>query len=307
MQEDFSKQLKNLRNKSLLIKIAGVLSIFAVPMVIALLCDLISSVLTGSRSSDSFQTFDTIMAIGFLIGIAVCFCLFRVARGYGARAKYLTGNICQRVLEEVMTDVRYDPQSYFSSSEVAGTNLYSGFKYASGSDMVSGVYRAVPLRFSDLYLYHTQRDSDGHTQNVTDFKGVFLAITCDRQITGELTLKEGKGFPLFKGKRIETENTAFNKKFIITGSSQQDVFYILTPQFMETIVQADQYADAKTRMFFSGNTIYVGLASRRDLFEAKKAGTSDAVISSLRSDLKYVTGFVDLILSNPSLFDQTKR
>lgn len=304
MQNDVMKQLKSLKLKSVAMKVAGVVAFIVIFIGFTVLFDKPKSTLVYSSASSNSGSIATV--IGFVLGGAVGYLLFRMSKKYTDQAKYLTGNIGQTVLQEVLKDLKYDPQRYFPSQEVHQTNLYPGFEHATGSDYVRGLYRNVPLRFSDLHLTHTETDSDGHTSTVTDFKGTFIAITCDKKINGEVTLKEGKGFPLFKGKRIETENEAFNKQFIITGSSQQDAFYILTPQFMETIVNADQYANAKTRMYFSGNTIYVGLQNNRNLFEAKGAGTMYAVTSSMRSDLKYVTRFVDIILTNPSLFDQTK-
>ena len=214
----------------------------------------------------------------------------------------LTVPIRKSVLEEKLELQSYNVSEHFPKDLVRSTKLFTGWSSISGSDLVAGLYRGIPVRFCDLHLTH-QESNGKTTTTVTDFKGTFLEITAHRSISSEVRVKEqGKG--LFRSKVIEMENEAFNKKFTVTGESTQDAFYVLTPQFMETIMKADQYADARTQMLFSGSQIYVGLYNSRDLFEVKSQKTLEGYRAACRSDLAYVTNFLDILFENTALFDR---
>ena len=72
--------------------------------------------------------------------------------------------------------------------------------------------------------------------------------------------------------------------------------------FMETIVKADAYADAKTQILFRENKIYIGLYNSKDLFEGRGEKTQEGYRSSCQKDLQYITDFLDIMRLNTALF-----
>ena len=222
--------------------------------------------------------------------------------------KNLTVPIRRSVLEEYLQLQSYEPDRHFEKDMVKQTKLFSGWSSISGSDLVEGKYRNVPLRFCDLKLTH-QESSGKHTRTVTDFSGTFLEIGCDRSLQGELRIREKTwgSFTLFGRSRIvEMENEAFNKQFEVMADSAQEAFYVLTPHFMETLVHADAYADSRTQILFRGNQIIVGLYNSKDLFEGKGEKTMEGYRQSCIRDLAYVTDFLDILFENTALFDHER-
>lgn len=63
---------------------------------------------------------------------------------------------------------------------------------------------------------------------------------------------------------------AFNNQFEIKTSDDQLAFYILTPQFMESIMRLDELADGYTNIEFRDTSVVVTLNNGRDSFEVKK-------------------------------------
>ena len=235
------------------------------------------------------------------IGLGICLIVY--AGSIGKKLRNLTSPVIRSVLEEKMEVDSFEPNQHFDRKLVKNTKLFTGWSSISGSDLVTGKYRGIPVRFCDLKLTHEESSGNDSTVTVTDFSGTFIEVTAHRSIGSEVRIKEqGKG--LFgRSKVIETENEAFNRQFTVTGDSQQDAFYILTPQFMETIINADKYANAKTQMLFTGNQIYIGLYNSKDLFETGKEKTMEGLRDSCRRDLVYVTDFLDLLFGNTALFD----
>ena len=240
------------------------------------------------------------IALGFL-GFAGAVGMIVYSSRISKQLRDFTTPIRRSVLEEKLDLESYDTSGHFPKDLVKSTKLFTGWSSISGSDLVAGRYQGIPIRFCDLKLTHEESDGNDHTRTVTDFSGTFLELTCDRTIEGEVRVKEQhKG--IFTRKVVETENEAFNKQFTVTADNPQEVFYILTPQFMETIVKADAYADAKTQILFRENKIYIGLYNSKDLFEGRGEKTQEGYRSSCQKDLQYITDFLDIMRLNTALF-----
>ncbi len=275
--EQFGGDLSGLRRKSTICFVAAVVALIVTIILVRI--NFIPAIITGAAAAGMF---------------------FAGSR-FGKQAKEMTIPLRREVLESRMELDSYEPDSHFPRDLVKSTKLFSGWSSIHGSDLVTGRYRGVPLRFCDLKLTHEESDGDNSTRTVTDFSGTFLEIRCDRSISGAVRIKE-KRKGLFEGKVVETENEAFNKQFTVTADNPQEAFYVLTPQFMETIVKADAYANAKTQMLFKDNLIYVGLYNSKDLFEGKGKKTMEDYRLSCEQDLAYVTNFLDMLFVNSALF-----
>ena len=237
-----------------------------------------------------------------IAGIAVGIGLFIYSAKLSKDLKKFAAPLVQSVLEEKLEVESYEPTKYFDRKLVKDTKLFTGWSSITGSDLVTAKYRGISLSFCDLDLTHEESSGKDSTTTITDFEGVFMEVTTHRSVGSPVWVKEqGKG--LFNSKVIEMESETFNKKFTVTGDSTQDAFYVLTPHFMETLIRADKYANARTQMLFRDNKIYIGLYNSKDLCEMKGQKTMDGMRASLESDLRYITDYMDILLENTALFD----
>ncbi|MBD5097112.1 MAG: DUF3137 domain-containing protein [Lachnospiraceae bacterium] len=105
---------------------------------------------------------------------------------------------------------------------------------------------------------------------------------------------------------IETENVAFNNQFEIKTSDDQLAFYILTPQFMESVMRLDELADGYTNIEFRGTSVVVTLNTGRDSFEVKKTLGSQRKLEKyrqrFREELEVILGVLDEVLTKDKLF-----
>ena len=193
---------------------------------------------------------------------------------------------------------RYEPDQYIPASIIRSTGFYPRWKSIEGSDLVETVYRGVPITFCDLCLTHKQGKS-----TTTDFEGTVILLTSDRDIHYAVAIQEEGSL---SSERIETENQEFNSRFHISGEDITEVMYVLTPHFMEKLIQADEFSNAKTCMKFIGNHIYIMLNNGKNLFEFRDASTVDEYLSFCQSDLKYVLNYIDILIEDTALFDQSK-
>ena len=193
---------------------------------------------------------------------------------------------------------KYEPDGFVPASIVKSTEFYPSWERIKGSDLVETEYRGISMTFCDLTLTHSSGKSE-----VTDFEGTFIMFECDRQIRPPVMIGEGNS--VFSD-RIETENQEFNNRFSIKGDDLTEVMYVLTPHFMEKIIQADDHAESKTSMRFDGNWVYIMLNNKKNLFEFDKAETEGEYRIICMKDIEYVLQYVDILIENTALFDQSR-
>ena len=171
-----------------------------------------------------------------------------------------------------------------------------------GSDYTHVLYKGMDLKFSDIKLID-RRSSGKNTTYVTVFEGLWLVCDFHKQISGEILLQEDNrsGFRFFdklghRGQVIETENEAFNKKYLIVAENEHDAFYVLTPHMMEYIEEMDARGGGVSYMRFTPEgKAYIAINSGKDLFEIDSKTAPDMMIEKFLSEIYYVTGLLDTL------------
>lgn len=265
------------------------------------------------------------MAFVALMVVCVIMCVFlgKSTRKLEAKVKELTGQyIVKGILAEKIDIVEYSPNDYINKKFVKKCSILPNFNEICGSDYVSGNYRGRKFAYCDLLLKWktTERDSKGHrrTRTTTQFQGQLIKMELGKDIEGFVQIKEKKNPRKSKGffanilgtgtshSSIETENVAFNNQFEIKASDDQLAFYILTPQFMESVMRLDKLADGYTNIEFRGTSVVVTLNNGKDLFEVNKTLGSQKKLKMyqqrFRDQLEIILGVFDEVLTKKNLF-----
>lgn len=257
------------------------------------------------------------------LALAVVYVLMFVFMGKGmrkleAKIKELTGQyIVKGVLAEKIDIVEYSPNDYINEKFVKNCSILPNYNKIRGSDYISGNYRGRKFIYCDLLL-EWETEEDGETTTTTLFQGHLMQMELGKDIEGFVRIKERKnprksnGFfsnilgPGTSNNSIETENVAFNNQFEIKTSDDQLAFYILTPQFMESVMRLDELADGYTNIEFRGTSVVVTLNTGRDSFEVKKTLGSQRRLEKyrqrFREELEVILGVLDEVLTKDNLF-----
>ena len=281
-----------------------------------------------------FANWDRNIGKGIFFIILGLLCIpFLVVLGKSVNAlerkiKSLTGEyLVKGVLAEKVQVEKYAPNEYINPDFVKNCNILPNYDRISGSDYVSGTYRGVPFTFCDLHLeYETERqDDDGHTSKhyETNFRGHVITLHMKQRMNGYVRIRERKNphkqNSLFTGlfnsaaeflgmnqNVVEMESDPFNQQFKVSTSDDQLAFYILTPQFMERIVAADEKADGYTNLEFAGDRITLTLNNGKDSFEVKKTIGSRSRLEktrqTFRDEFQNILSIIDEILTKDNLF-----
>lgn len=218
-------------------------------------------------------------------------------------------SITMPVLQEIFEVHEYLPDKGIDERIIYAADLVESWDRYSGSDLLRGKYRGLNILYSDIHLEREEIDTDSEgsttTHYVTVFRGQWMICDFHKQLPATLHLKAKGRSQLFKPKSdIETENATFNKRYQIKTRDGHTAFYVLTPHFMEYIMQAGEIANAPTSFCFSGSQVHIAIDSRHDSLELKrvKLDSVDKIRNKFRNELKYVTNILDLLLLNENIY-----
>ena len=290
-----------------------VVRILLVPLIIAAFISMVAALSEG----EALYWVLTVIA-----GAGAVYCLlYNIGSKYFVK-RLISVNVVQDALDEVFQECQYRYDFYMSSSDVNEAQLITGWTEHSGSDLVQGKYRERGIEFSDIKLekvvYRTDSNDNEHkVRSETMFRGQWLVYELGRELPASVRVIEKAGRmgltstlkrATEKSKDdVETENAAFNAQFRIKAEDPHTAFYILTPHFIEYIMVADAAAGARTCLCFKGSRVHIALDNNRDLFEiGALRSTKDiaALRARVKSEIRYLTGFLDALLQNKYLFGE---
>jgi len=231
--------------------------------------------------------------------------------------------IMKGILDGYFDSMSYNLKGHNSGCQGDARELIEGWSLAEGSDLIQGVYKGLNFEFSNLNLF-----SEASNGNKTPlFIGQWLTCCFNIPLKTPLVLRErnwnsrgirgtAKAKAIQKQKprserdkkaSINTESIEFNNKYFILSEDAHMAFYVLTPHFMEFLVQLDERVDADTSVLFAGNKAYFAFNSGKSIFEIKTTmvfnnDLLNVFIQQCHSQAQCIKAIIDELLINEVLF-----
>lgn len=268
--------------------------------------------------------------IAGLLAIPIGIISAKINTSHKKKLKAFVGeHLIKDIIAEKIDVIEYLPNPEISTNTIKKCTLLPSYDRLTASDYIRGTYKGVDLTYYDLLLEQEQSDTDdeGHTTTtfVTVFKGPLIQLSLKQAIDGFVKIKERKTSRKAKGffsnvlsgasdilgiktkdESIEVENAAFNNQFEIKTSNPEMSFYILTPQFMENIMRADELANGYTNIEFRGKNAFIAIHNGYDSFEITKTVLNKKSLDNnrqqLRNDLRRILAIIDEIIAKDNLF-----
>lgn len=238
---------------------------------------------------------------------------------------FIGENITKKIIAEKIDIQSYAATDMVTPQSIKASGIMPSYDIITGSDYIKGTYNGQNIEYCDLKMeqeYETT-DDDGHTSTsyTVVFQGPFVRMPLGRELNGYVKIIERKskrkkaGFisdliksatSTKKETTIELENEAFNNKFRVKTNDEELAFYILTPQFMENIMKADEYANGYTNISFINGFANIAIHNGRDAFEIRKTMYGKKQLeksrANMQQDLNTILAIIDEILEKDRLF-----
>jgi hypothetical protein len=235
------------------------------------------------------------LGIGTIITIPVA----SIEPIFSNKMKMLLSNMIEDTLKNNFELIEYNHDSHISKAMVRETNIYNTDRIY-GSDLFRANYKGVGFEFSDLWFYAKKKDNSGIP------KGQWLAISMTKEINPPVTVSELPDIVWFKSKqtKVEMENAAFNKQFMVFSEDPQKAFYVLTPHFMEFIMSLKQLPNCKLHLCFAGFHAHImAYTGRNSFYPYDKDGYGlNLLRNKMQREVDFIRRVIDGFLQNERLF-----
>lgn len=231
-------------------------------------------------------------------------------RAYKSAEYLFKTKLMEEVLGAYYTDIRYNPSQGLSESDLAYTEFFRDYDRMHSHDLIQGSYGPVSFTMADV---KTERENkrlerkDGKPVYVTQFEGQVMFIDFHEKILdANVMIHEGRVKGQVGYEIVKTENALFQDKFTVQSSDPHTVFYLLTPHFIERILQIEETRKGDLKMLFKDQKLMVAMDTRRDSFTMNGVKDYKKARELFHSEMRFVVDVVEELKLNKDLFKGEK-
>ena len=177
-------------------------------------------------------------------------------------------------LQQNFENVIYSWQNGFDENIVRNFELCKMGNRFRSEDYIRASYSGVPFEISDVYV--AQHTSSGRSSHTTIyFKGRMMVFAFPEKLVSTVRVysdtfryRQGEFLGMHPDK-VEMESVTFNKQFDVIAPDAHEAFYLLTPHFMEKLLQLkSKYTSVAIHV--CGNQVAIGFNEpNNDAFDVK--------------------------------------
>lgn len=217
----------------------------------------------------------------FLIIFLFIFLLTQSTRNYTSRFKEV---VIRNIVKFIDENLEYSPDRCIHKQEYMSSKIFTRNpdRYL-GNDLIEGKLDKTALRFSEVHSQYRTRNSKGHSQWHTIFKGIFFIADFNKNFKGETFVLPdfaeryfggwvGKLFQKWNPGRAELvkmEDPDFEKQFVVYSNDQVEARYILSTSLMRRILDYKENTNKKIFLSFINNNVCVAISYHKNLFEPR--------------------------------------
>jgi hypothetical protein len=203
---------------------------------------------------------------GLMLGAGVSYAVLHKLKG--ETKLHLMGSICKFVGWEYSATADH-PHDLTVWRE---NDLVPKFDREKYEDQMFGNAHGADFMLREAHLEVKKRGSKGETRWVTVFRGILMEIDFHRKFEGRTVVLRDAGWFNRKKKsgmkRVGLVDPKFEKAFEAYGTDQVEARYLLTPDFMQRLVDLEtKFCGKKARFGFIGGKLYIGIEAPNQ-FEA---------------------------------------
>jgi len=252
-----------------------------------------------------FLTFAGRQPIGALLFIGGGLLTIIAKSGYKKIVSKLKTNLVNSILSEYIEKGVYYSDFGVDSCDVYNAEILKKASRYQSEDYIEGEINNVHFISSDVHLQ--ERRSTGKSSHyVTYFKGRFFQFDFNKNFDGKIFVLEGNMPFLFHGyDKIKLESVEFNQVFNTYTDNEHHAFYVLTPHFMEALLELEAKHHGKITMSFINNKLNIAINDKSDTFECAMFRHFDEnIVNEFKSDILIIKSIIDSLKLDRVIFKE---
>lgn len=225
------------------------------------------------------------LLLGSIIFLSICFFYVYQIKKIKREFSYLAKADLYSKIIGFYPNLKYSPFSFKDDDEsvVEKCLLFPKFDFLYSEDSISGKYKGINIDLKEILLTKIVEDRDfvkGYERitqrEETIFKGLLLVTSMNKKFNSITYVIPNQIIKLFNNlpfflKRVKLEDSIFEKKFDVYSDSQIEARYILTPSFMQRIVDLNEINSL--RCCFIDNKLIIGIEHKDDFMPSLELKT----------------------------------
>ncbi|QMS85828.1 DUF3137 domain-containing protein [Candidatus Xianfuyuplasma coldseepsis] len=222
-------------------------------------------------------------------------------------SKQFKVQVVTSLVEQFVDNGHFDPHRGLSQNAVYSTEFLKRADRFHSEDFLSGSMEGVDFISSDVKLEerHVQHTKNGtRVYYETYFLGRVFVFDFNKPFDGFLQVLENGRPRVNRGyNKVQLESIAFNKKFKTYATNDHSAFYVLTPHFMEALLDFEKNNRGNIRFSFIDNHLYIGINNFRDTFELQMFRKLDQhIFDEFQRDLFVIKDVITELKLNQNIF-----
>ena len=226
----------------------------------------------------------------------------------GARKTYsrnYKNEMVRQALSTLFDDLTLDPDAGFDRQQTEAYQLIPEGNRFYSDDYMEGAVLGIHFRRSDVLVQQVNH-SGKHTTTTTLFRGPWMIFDFPKSFGHWMMVREkeflsngrpGGLFSRLDVEKVKMESAGFNEIFDVYAQDPHEAFYLLTPHFMEKLVEAETRFDGRFYYGFIDHEFHVAIHNGENSFEAPVWSTvSQQNFLEIREQAMLITELVRLLL-----------
>ncbi len=243
-------------------RINYIIGIFCV-IILGIIAECFSGYFLYINENKTEHSLTPLFVIPFIIS-GIC---FAIAKRYKNEAKEI---ILPKLLSYI-GDFEITPNNAihnYTTDYMRTLDLLPSFEVCQYDDCFHGSYNDVKLGVSEIKLKDIYYDSKGRRREHTVFQGLFVCTSSFKKFEGRTIIKRDGGGRFAGDSRVHLEDPEFEKCFDVISNDQIEARYLITPAFMNRMVELNKKGIGRTMsVSFENDNINIAIASSKDWFE----------------------------------------
>lgn len=226
---------------------------------------------------------------------------------FGAVSKAFKTTVMTDLIKTELEDGYFSANQGLSKSDVYASEFIKQADRFHSEDFISGTIDGVQFESSDIkleerHVRHTKNGTQTHYE--TYYLGRMFIFDFNKTFDGYVqVLEKDRPRSSRRYNKVELESIMFNEKFKTYTTNDHTAFYILTPHFMEALLDFEKNNRGYIGFSFINNTLYIGINNRRDTFELQLyRPINKSLIEEFKRDLLVVKDVVHELKLNTKIF-----
>lgn len=206
-----------------------------------------------------------------LVFFVAAFFAYLIYSPYKTFKKKVKNNVMQP-FARFFEGFSYQSEKPLPKEHILKSKIFTSFQNVAAEDCFSGTYSDFGVQICEQSLKDVQSGSKKARQT-TVFHGIIISLKLNKKFSAQtLVLKSSGLFGRFQHLdgflKIKLDNAAFNSVFDVCTSNENEARHILTPLFLESLLDLKQALKGKSlQASFFENNVLIFVETKLDMFE----------------------------------------